>query len=99
MNLLQETKNIIKFFGKFQKDVEWVGTQHVFMSWGSFKKWADVDYDNSFGGEVINPDLLVVGEDWWLERHEYDGSEWWEYKEKPEKPLHKQTLPPIKEDL
>ena len=29
---------------------------------------------------------MVVGNNWWLERHEYDGSEWWEYKQFPVKP-------------
>lgn len=28
-------------------------------------------------------DFVVVGDNWWIERHEYDGNEWWEYKEKP----------------
>ena len=28
-------------------------------------------------------DLVVVGDNWWIERRDYDGSEWWEYKEKP----------------
>lgn len=29
---------------------------------------------------------MIVGDDWWMERHEYDGSEWWEFKELPKKP-------------
>jgi hypothetical protein len=29
--------------------------------------------------------IIVVGKDWWLERHEYDGSEWWEFKTMPDK--------------
>lgn len=32
-------------------------------------------------------DLLVVGNNWWLERHNYDGSEWWEFKRLPTRPL------------
>lgn len=30
--------------------------------------------------------LIVVGKDFWLERHEYDGSEWWEFKSIPMEP-------------
>ena len=30
----------------------------------------------------VAEDLVVVGDNWWIERHEYDGNEWWEYKEK-----------------
>jgi len=49
-------------------------------------KLADVCYNNSFGGQEIAEDLLIVGEDWWMERCEYDGSEWWEFKTMPVKP-------------
>lgn len=31
-------------------------------------------------------DLIIVGDTWWLERHEYDGCEWFEFKELPSKP-------------
>ena len=41
---------------------------------------------NGFGGAEVNENLFVVGADWWLERHEYDGSEWWEFKTLPTKP-------------
>lgn len=44
------------------------------------------NYDDGFGGQEIAEDLKVVGEDWWLERHEYDGSEWWEFKAMPQRP-------------
>lgn len=33
-----------------------------------------------------------MGDDWWLERHEYDGSEWFELKECPDKPKQKIEL-------
>ena len=42
-----------------------------------------IDYDPSWGCEYIPRNLVVVGPDWWLERHEYDGSEWWEFKRVP----------------
>ena len=38
------------------------------------------------GIEHVCLGLLVVGDNWWLERHEYDGSEWWEFKTIPNKP-------------
>lgn len=39
-----------------------------------------IDYDNGFGGAEINQNLRVIFKDGsWLERQEYDGSEWWEY--------------------
>lgn len=43
-----------------------------------------VDYDSSYGGEVINRGLKIVFNDGsWIERHEYDGSEWFELKRIP----------------
>ena len=29
------------------------------------------DYDSGLGGQEIAKGFLIVGEDWWLERHEY----------------------------
>lgn len=29
---------------------------------------------------------MIVGENWWLERSEYDGSEGWEYKQAQKEP-------------
>jgi hypothetical protein len=37
-------------------------------------------------GVEIDMGLIVVGKDFWLERHEYDGSEWWEFKSIPMEP-------------
>lgn len=56
------------------------------LTWTEFAGLAGNDYDCSFGGAEIYDNLYVVGADWWLERHEYDGSEWWEFKRLPAKP-------------
>ena len=84
--LLQETINIILKNNRNPGDVEFVtdGTHWCF--WDEFAKNSDFIYDSGFGGNMINLQLKVVGYDWWLERHEYDGSEWWEYKERPKLP-------------
>lgn len=33
-----------------------------------------------------------MGEDWWLERYEYDGAEEWVYKSYPKKPLEQKSV-------
>lgn len=33
--------------------------------------------------QYVATDLVLVGDDWWIERAEYDGSEWWEFKSIP----------------
>lgn len=86
MNLLKETIEVLKEHGKTEKDVLWVGCEKFYTDWEHFKKIADVEYDNGFGEEEVACDLLVVGEDFWLEREEYDGSEWWIFREFPQKP-------------
>ena len=52
-------------------------------SFEEFVKLADFDYHNGFGALEINLSLQVVGKDFWLKRHEYDGSENWEFKTLP----------------
>ena len=42
----------------------------------------DFNYDDGFGGQELYGYVLLDDQDW-LERHEYDGSEWWEYKKYP----------------
>lgn len=49
----------------------WSGLEqqvYGWMSWREFQETADVEYNASYGSQNIAPDLLVVGEDWWLER-------------------------------
>lgn len=65
----------------------WFGTEDKSINSDVFWKIADILYDNGFGGTEVNESLLVVGDKWWMERHEYDGSEWWEYKEHPTQPI------------
>ena len=90
-NLLQETIKIIEEHGKNVESVKWCGTKEVHFEWEEFKMLADIEYDSGYGSPDVATDLLIVGEDWWLERHEYDGSEWWEFKEMPKQPNEPKT--------
>ena len=93
-NLLKETENFIAKHGKTPEDVRWIGCLQPCYdhgnpyncTWDEFASIANFEYDDGFGGAEIAMELVVVGTDWWLERHEYDGSEWWKYKSLPEKP-------------
>lgn len=86
MNLLKETIDVLKDNNKNPEDVLWVGDKTLFFTWEHFARIADKEYDDGFGGEEVLTQLLVVGNDWWLERHSYDGSEWWEFKSLPTRP-------------
>lgn len=86
-NLLQETVDVLREHGKTPADVLWVGSLEFYTDWDNFAAIAaEENYYNGFGGAEIDCSLLIVGCDWWLEREEYDGSEWWAYKCKPIKP-------------
>jgi len=85
-NLLEETLEVLKYYDKTPSDVRWVGSPYNSFSWVDFEGLADFEYDSGYGENEISTELLVVGEDWWLERAEYDGSEWWEFKTTPIKP-------------
>jgi hypothetical protein len=85
-NLLEETKRILQKTGHTLSDIVWVGCEDYRIEIDQFIELADVVYDDGYGSEEVATDLLVVGADWWLERHKYDGSEWWEYKTIPQMP-------------
>jgi hypothetical protein len=85
-NLLFETIRVLQKHNKTAEDVLFVTDGERWCSVEQFADQADFEYDEGYGGHEINGDLKIVGEDWWLERHEYDGAEWWEYKELPVKP-------------
>lgn len=88
MNLLQETLDALKENGKTPADVRWVGRESINAkcSWDEFVKQANFEYNNGYGWPEIPKDLVVVGDDWWIERAEYDGAEWWEFKTLPVEP-------------
>ena len=89
-NLLEETLEELTTRGKTPADVLWCGGDccHFWFTWEDFARVAaDTSYDSGFGDVEIATDLVVVGADWWLERHEvYDGAERWVFKTLPSKP-------------
>jgi hypothetical protein len=87
-NLLGETLAALHNHGLTTKDVLWVGSADgkMAMIWEEFEPIAEMtDYNSDYGSPKIAQDLIVVGSNWWLERGEYDGSEWWEYKSMPDR--------------
>jgi len=91
INLVDEIIGDLEENGRTEQDIRWIGVAGVkWCTWPEFvERWRRYEYDNGYGGANINERLVVVGDDWWLERHEYDGAEWWEYKTLPKQPgLH-----------
>lgn len=86
MYLLKETIDVLKNHNKSLSDVEWIGTSHEYVDINKFIEIANTLYDDGYGSAEVAINLLIVGKNWWLERHAEDGSEWWVYKELPTKP-------------
>ena len=82
-NLMEETISFLKKHGKKWSDVVGVCGNDFQITKEQFLELADKRYDSGYGGNEVALDLKVVGKDFWLERYEYDGAEWWEYKEIP----------------
>lgn len=82
MNLLKETLSKLEKNGKSKNDVLWVGCSDFKTTWENFEAISNTEYDSGYGAPEVAEDLIVMGKDFWLERHEYDGSEWWEFKSK-----------------
>lgn len=81
MNLLTETLHALD-----GREVAWVGSTdgEWSMTWEEFARIADSNYDAGFGAQHVARDLVVVFTDGsWLERGEYDGSEWWADRRAP----------------
>ena len=61
-------------------------TKEIQFSFDDFKRNANFNYDNGYGSAKINTSLKIIFKDGsFLERREYDGSEWWEFVQIPKK--------------
>ena len=98
-NLKTETIEFLGMFGKTPDDIVWVGCPQYKIPTERFWELADVEYDDSYGAAEVAVDLIVVGADFWLERHEYDGSEWWEYKTLPKEPKEMRDVETVVRDF
>lgn len=83
MNLYEETMAILKEHDKTFDDVIAICGGEFQITKDNFIECSNTEYDNGFGAPEVATDLVIVGVDFWLERHEYDGSEWWEFKSMP----------------
>jgi hypothetical protein len=56
---------------------EWTASQY-----SSFLDSLDFDYDDGYGAQYLTGTIWYA-DGTWSTRHEYDGSEWWEYLQCP----------------
>lgn len=84
-NLLKETLKNMEVYGLVPEDIVYIGTNpnhnppHYACSWEEFTKLADAEYSSELGSQQVASDLVIVFSDGtFMDRGEYDGSEWWE---------------------
>ena len=94
-NFKEETLKKLKEYGKTVEDIKWIGCRSFKIPPDLFWELADRFYDCGYGSTEVAPDLLIAGDNWWLERHEYDGAEWWEYKKIPNEPDKTIDIPSV----
>lgn len=83
-NLWEETIEFLKENGKTFDDVLYIQGNDFKVTKETFESVAKkTNYDAGFGAQHVATDLVLVGDGWWIERCEYDGSEWWEFKTIP----------------
>ena len=83
-NLWEETIEFLKENDKTFEDVLFIQGEDFKVTKENFETVAKkTDYDSGYGAQHVATDLVLVGEDWWIERYEYDGAEWWEFKSIP----------------
>lgn len=83
-NLWEETIGKLAVHDKNFDDVMYIQGSDFGITKEKFEQVAKKSiYNSDFGSAKVAEDLVLVGDNWWLERQEYDGNEWWEYKEKP----------------
>lgn len=88
VNFLDETIEVLQdFYGEnFRGKVDYVYIDVRSSTFEEFEKWADFEYDNGYGHVAINLSMCIVMTDnSWLSRDEYDGSESWIYNKKPDR--------------
>ena len=79
-NLLYETREAIEQSKHHPRDIIFIGSKcsgHR-CTWQEFIGLANQQYDSGYGSQEVALDLIIVFKDSsYLEREEYDGSEWW----------------------
>lgn len=83
-NLYIETMEKLRRHGKTCKDIVAIQGYEFAIDINEFFAIAkNTNYDDDFGEAHIAADLVIIGEDWWMERVEYDGAENWAFRQRP----------------
>jgi len=86
--LLNELKDILKEHNLSLKDIKWVGTRKNRIKKKQFLSLSDFKYNSST--KTLCSNLIIVGNDWWIEKIEPEYYDHWdaylEFRKFPRKP-------------
>ena len=91
-NLLTETVEVLQRNGKTLADIVWFGKRDCSFEDVEIDELLKLAYNDNWGCAEVDLEFILVGEDFWLQRREYDGMEWWEYNTYPLKPVKKAKI-------
>lgn len=92
-NLWEETIEYLAQCGKSFEDVCYIQGSAFQITKENFEQVAKKsNYDSGYGSAQVAKDLVLVGADWWLEREEHDGAEWWVLKDVPQEIVESNQL-------
>ena len=85
INFKEETLEILGQYGKTIDDIKWIGDNAGERTTDiqEFFDRIDFSYNDGSGCGFIRQSLVIVGDNWWLERGEYDVYEWGNFKTIP----------------
>ena len=81
VNFATETIKNLESYGYTVEDIDWIGTETFTVPINEFFDVArKTDYNNGYGRPEVPTDLIIMMKDQnWFDRWEYDGSEGWEH--------------------
>ena len=92
MNALKELYNVLENKEKVVSDIKVVNIAIAITNWNCKKiihvkrvedlPLLNVEYDDGYGSQELEG-IVLFKDGTWLEREEYDGSEWWRYLTPP----------------
>lgn len=69
----EETLGVLEKHGHKPEEVKYVFNKDFYCSWGDFYRRATLLYHNHKDWTAFGPTLMIVGDNWWLERYNFSG--------------------------
>lgn len=72
----------VSYYSNEENDLIKLPVGYTEEQYNQFLEQLDFQYDSGYGSQYLQG-IIWYENDMWSERGEYDGSEWWEYRQMP----------------